>query len=410
MFTLMFGYVADIAKNFTVTNYGLNQFQINEGHIVYNDYTLPQRFMFDIDKLQMHSNNLRSANQDISLIATALLNKTGQAEIEMHINPKDFGDASLNYAIKNLNISDFNAYVNHYVGHSFLNGVIEYTSNNVIKQKKLNSGNNFVVNQVSIGGKSNKNAVYNLPMKLAVSMLKNQKGNIDLNIPISGDLADPNYNIGKVIWQVVKNLLLKAATAPYKLISNLFGGNEDSYKSIAFDTKATGFDKTFYNVLDNLAELAKQKPDINISLTQQCNMTAETEYIAVFEAKRQFYQKSNGAIDNIATALTDTLNAISLKDSSFITFVDGMLNNNDALMPIQQKCELLIGQSKLTNMVQQRMANRNDVIRNYFITKHQLQPQRIQISNTQQQSFANTQSINVYLINYLANDSAYVQP
>ena len=409
MFTLMFGYVADIAKNFTITNYALQQFKINQGHVIYHDYTLPQSFQFDIDQLNMQGNNLRSTNQDIALHATALLNKTGSTDMEMHINPQDFSDASLNYYIKDVNISDFNAYVNHYVGHSFLACVIYYKSTNTLKQNQLNSQNYFIVNQVGIGGKSNKNAAYNLPMKLAVGLLKNHKGNIDLKIPITGNLNDPNYNIGKVVWQVVKNILLKAATAPYKLVTNLFGGNEESYKSMAFDYKVADFGKEFYKVLDNLAELVKQKPEVNIGLTQQSNMNVETEYLAELETKKRYYENIHGRMDSITPALADSLELINIKDSSFIAYVNKQLNSNDLLTPIQQKCVQFIGQPALSIMVQKRMQYRNDLIKKYLGNIHKLPASRFNVSNTTQQSFANTQSINVYVINYLANDSTQMQ-
>ncbi|HQV00682.1 MAG TPA: hypothetical protein PLO59_05945, partial [Bacteroidia bacterium] len=247
------------------------------------------------------------------------------------------------------------------------------------------------------------------PMKLAVGLLKNQKGNIDLKIPITGNLNDPNYNIGKVVWQVVKNILLKAATAPYKLVTNLFGGNEESYKSMAFDYKVADFGKEFYKVLDNLAELVKQKPEVNIGLTQQSNMNVETEYLAELETKKRYYENIHGRMDSITPALADSLELINIKDSSFIAYVNKQLNSNDLLTPIQQKCVQFIGQPALSIMVQKRMQYRNDLIKKYLGNIHKLPASRFNVSNTTQQSFANTQSINVYVINYLANDSTQMQ-
>ena len=63
-------------------------------------------------------------------------------------------------------------------------------------------------------------------MKLAVSLLKDKNGVIDLDLPMNGSIDDPKFRIGPIIWKVFVNLIVKAATAPFALLGHLFGGGE----------------------------------------------------------------------------------------------------------------------------------------------------------------------------------------
>ncbi len=95
----------------------------------------------------------------------------------------------------------------------------------LLDQGKLTADNHIFIDQLTFGDHVDSPDATNLPIRLAVSLLKNSKGQIDVRIPISGSLSDPQFSIGSIILGAFMNLIVKAATAPFSLIAAAFGGS-----------------------------------------------------------------------------------------------------------------------------------------------------------------------------------------
>ncbi len=83
------------------------------------------------------------------------------------------------------------------------------------------------------------NAV-NLPLDLAIALLKDSSGRIDIGLPVSGDLNDPQFSYGHLIWKALVNLLTKIVTSPFRALGSLFGGGEEQQDIIVFDPGKVG--------------------------------------------------------------------------------------------------------------------------------------------------------------------------
>lgn len=101
--------------------------------------------------------------------------------------------------------------------------------------------------------------MYDVPVRLAVSLLKDVHGDIKLDVPVEGDLNDPEYKIGKVIWQIVENILIKAVTAPFNLLAGLFSSNEEDMKEIPFNYLQPAPAQQQLKQLDMVAQVLENK-------------------------------------------------------------------------------------------------------------------------------------------------------
>jgi hypothetical protein len=406
VFSMIVGYVQDITKNYVVTNYNSDVVIIENGRVIFNDYTLTETYRIDLSEMEMNAKNLRSTSERIKMQAFSNMNTSGKAVIDFGVNPQDFGDFDLNIGVKELRVSDFNPYMVYYVAFPFLDGIIEYNTNTTVKNHYLKSSNNFVMLNAKLGKKANDKPQYSLPMKLAVSLLKDNKGNINLDIPIEGDLSDPKYKIGKIIWQVIKNLLIKAVTAPFKLLANLFGGKEEEMKEIDFEYRQTEMLQEQVKRLNKIVDILNKKPELNVELIQVNNTELEKEFQAVFEVKSQFYFLSKGIAftDSIDLATTDSIKNVDLRDSAFVKYVNSKVTGVDALTPIQEKCRLIIGEAKLATSVKNRMEYRNSVVRDYLSVTKKVPLNRFRVLNTPDQKAANSQTVAKYLINFYADE------
>ena len=136
LFVMMADYVQSIVKNYVASNYNANQFKIEQGHFIFTDYTLQDKFQYDMDSLYMLSNKIGSNNNLITIEMNSRLNKSGIMKGTMSVNPKNFQDMTIDCTVTNMLVSDFNPYSKYYVATPFLNGIATYTNNHDYFAKK----------------------------------------------------------------------------------------------------------------------------------------------------------------------------------------------------------------------------------------------------------------------------------
>ena len=100
-----------------------------------------------------------------------------------------------------------------------------------------------MVDQLELGERVESPDAIHVPLKIAVSLLKDRNGVIDLNLPMSGSLDDPKFRIGPILWQMFTNLLGKVASAPFALLGHLFGGGNEHMNIIEFDGGSATLEK-----------------------------------------------------------------------------------------------------------------------------------------------------------------------
>jgi hypothetical protein len=106
-----------------------------------------------------------------------------------------------------------------------------------------------------------------LPVKLAVALLKDRNGEIHLDIPVYGDLQDPQFSIAGVVWTIIKNLLVKAATSPFALLGAIFGGGDEDFSSIDFDYGSARLNQEEQDKLQRMAEALLDRPGLDVEVS-----------------------------------------------------------------------------------------------------------------------------------------------
>ncbi len=115
-----------------------------------------------------------------------------------------------------------------------------------------------------------------LPVKLGIALLKDHRGEIHLDVPVTGRIDDPQFNIWRIVFQVLKNLLVKAITAPFSLLSSLFGEGKD-LSVVAFAPGSDRLDPPEEKKLEALAKALKERPELKMSLTAYLDREKDAE-------------------------------------------------------------------------------------------------------------------------------------
>ncbi len=130
-------------------------------------------------------------------------------------------------SFRNMELSTFNPYSGKFAGYNITKGKLTTELHYKVDGRKLDAQHHITVDQLEFGEKTDSKDAVSLPIKLAVALLKDRNGVIDLDIPVTGTLDDPAFRLGPIIWKVFVNILEKAVTAPFALLGALFGGGPD---------------------------------------------------------------------------------------------------------------------------------------------------------------------------------------
>jgi hypothetical protein len=133
----------------------------------------------------------------------------------------------LTMSFHNIELSIFNPYSGRFAGYDIAKGKLTTDMHYKVVDRKLDAQHHIVIDQLEFGEKTASKDAVSLPVKLAVALLKDRNGVIDLPLPITGSLDDPKFSLGPIIWKVLVNILEKAVTAPFALLGSLFGSGPE---------------------------------------------------------------------------------------------------------------------------------------------------------------------------------------
>jgi hypothetical protein len=174
-----------------------------------------------------------------------------------------YTDLALSF--RNMELSTFNPYSGKFAGYSIAKGKLTTELHYKVEGRKLDAQHHIIVDQLEFGAKTESKDAVSLPIKLAVALLKDRNGVIDLNIPVSGTLDDPKFRLGPLIWKVFVNILEKAVTAPFALLGSLFGGGPD-LQFIDFSPGASGLDSAAADKTRTIVKALNERPQLKIEV------------------------------------------------------------------------------------------------------------------------------------------------
>lgn len=176
-----------------------------------------------------------------------------------------------------------------YTGYPITKGKLSWTASYKVEAEQLLANNDVLVDQLTFGEYVAGPDVTKLPVTLAVALLKDRHGQINVGLPISGSLSDPEFSVGGVIFRVFVNLITKAVTSPFALLGSMFGGGEEmAYAEFAPGTATLSEDTR--HKLDNLAKALHERPGLNLDITGHTDQRTDISGIAQDNLTRRMRQ------------------------------------------------------------------------------------------------------------------------
>jgi hypothetical protein len=157
-------------------------------------------------------------------------------------------------------------YSSKYTGYPIIKGRLTMDVHYALDQGKLNADNHIFLSQLTFGDRVEGKGISHLPVKLAVALLKDSQGNIDVDVPVTGSLSDPQFSFGKLIWHAFVNLIGKAITSPFRLIASAMGGNHQDLGYVEFAPGSNVLDAKAQERLTQIVKILTEKKSLNLDI------------------------------------------------------------------------------------------------------------------------------------------------
>ncbi|GAB2471315.1 hypothetical protein GCM10027082_23340 [Comamonas humi] len=257
---------------------------LSGGTVKFSDHFIKPNYSADLSELAGRiggfSSEPAAAGQPPALADLELRGKaegTASLEITGKLNPLVKPLAlSIHGRVRDLELPPLSPYSVKYAGHGIERGKMSVdVQYDVQPNGQLTATNKLVLNQLSFGDEV-KGAPASLPVKLAVALLADRDGVIDLDLPISGSLNDPQFSLGPVILKVIGNLIMKAITSPFALLSSAFGGGSEA-SQVAFAPGSGVLSAEAKAQLDKVAKALQDRPALQMTVVGEADLEAERD-------------------------------------------------------------------------------------------------------------------------------------
>jgi len=240
---------------------------IQDNIFQFSDRGLPRPVFLNIEQLngvidKLSSNNLSRA--DIKLAGQ--INGYAPFKVKGQINPlSDDAYTNIEVSMNGIAMSTFSPYTSHFLNYPLIQGKLSTDVSYRLNQSELEAENKLFIDQLELGKYVESDTGLGLPLPLAVSLLQTNSGEIDIDMPIKGNLDDPDFKYGQVVFNAMVNLITKAVASPFKLIANLAGSDAD-LSQLAFNPAQDQLTENEKDKALQLVEALNQRQSLKLSL------------------------------------------------------------------------------------------------------------------------------------------------
>jgi len=245
----------------------IREIRVDDGRMNFSDYFVKPNFSAEIQALNGTITGASSAYDSKAKVdLKGKLDEFSPVSIKGELQPFAFDHyTDLGLKFENIALPIFNPYSTPLAGYNIAKGKLTTDLHYTIVDRKLEAQHRIRIDQLEWGEATATQGEATLPVKFATSLLKDKDGVINLDVPVGGTLDDPSFRIGPIIWQVIKNIIVKAVSAPFSLLGSLFAGAEEA-QFIDFAPGEAALDAATNERLGALAKSLAEKPELRLDV------------------------------------------------------------------------------------------------------------------------------------------------
>lgn len=306
----------------------INKLQVVNTNVSASDHTPKQTFNYKVSNITVNGSNI-NFNTPCTINVSAAFPEGGALTLKYKGALSDISTMDAYVSVKNLALKHFSPYSHHYTGYPISSGTMAFASENKMSGWNIESKNTIDIYNIDVADKDGTtDPEYTVPMKVGLYILKDKDDKIQFDVPVKGNVKDPEFSYLKIVWQTVMNLLIKVALSPLKVVGNVaaagagvvgidLGKNDEIY----IDPLASSFTSEQFAKAQKMVEALAKDKKLKMNFVQNFNMKKTVEAYKTHKLKTDFYK---------ATQNKTTLNeldekaivAIEDKDSAYAAYAE----------------------------------------------------------------------------------------
>jgi len=266
-----------------------------------NDLTITKPFNYTVSGITVSGSNI-NLETPFSANVSATFPGGGSLSVKYKGSLAEMGTMDAYISVKNLALKNFSNYSLHYTGYPISAGTMAFASENKINNFNLDSKNTIDIYNIDVADKDpSVDPEFTVPMKVGLYIMKDKNDKIQFDVPVKGNLKDPEFSVIKIIWKTVMNLIVKVALSPIKIVGNVatagagaVGLDLGKDDEIILDATSATFASEQYAKATKIVEALAKDPKLTLTFTQYYNPKKTAERYKSIKLKTEYYKQSQG--------------------------------------------------------------------------------------------------------------------
>jgi uncharacterized protein involved in outer membrane biogenesis len=261
---------------------------LERGKLQYTDLLLRPQFTALIHELKGVISGLSTDPKSLAGVKLdGRVDEYGLAKIDGALNPFDpKANTEVKLVFRNVEMTSLTPYSARFAGYRIASGKLSVDVQYKIKESKLVGNHRIIMDKLTLGEKVDSAGAMNLPLDLALALLKDADGKIDLGLPVSGDLDNPEFSYGHLILKAIVNLFTKIITAPFAIIGRLMGVESANLDTVGFEPGSVTLPPPEREKLKQMADALKKRPNLKLDIQGCFNAKADGDAMRSLSLRR----------------------------------------------------------------------------------------------------------------------------
>ncbi|RMR05523.1 hypothetical protein ALP93_04192 [Pseudomonas syringae pv. helianthi] len=269
----------------------VGEVNIKDGSANFADMTLTPNFATAVQQLNGRIGTIDNRKPTPAPVdIEGKVDRYAPVTIKGSLNPFDpMASLDITTSFKRVELTNLTPYSGKFAGFRIRKGRLNLDLHYLITKGQLKAQNKVLVEQLQLGERVDSPDALDLPIRLAVALLKDTQGRISLELPIEGDLNNPQFSVMPIVWQTLRNLVLRAAQAPFKMLGGLVaGGSSEDLGSVSFAPGSSDLSAEAQSALDKLSVALKERPDLKLEIEGTSAASSDGPLIAQQRLEREY--------------------------------------------------------------------------------------------------------------------------
>jgi hypothetical protein len=359
-------YVKVLANNFFRSNYKINRMRINNGDIIFNDFSTSEKFALELYPLTVIADSIDNDHNHVNVSLESIIKPYGNVSVAVSINPRDSSDFDMQYYFQKIPVSMFNPYTISFTSFPLDRGTLEFKGSWNVRNGMIQSDNHLVIIDPRVTKRIRNKDTKWIPAPLIMAFIRERGNVIDYEIPITGNLKNPKFHLRDIIFDLLGNIFVKPPTTPYRLnVKNIETEIEKSL-TLKWEIRQSTILPAQKKFIEKMADFLLKNPYASITVYPQQYELKEKEYIMFFEAKKKYFLVTNNKkAQSFSKEDSARVDKMSVKDSLFVHYLNRHIKDS-LIFTIQEKCTRIIDSAFINGKFKQLNIERENAFISYF--------------------------------------------